>query len=120
MARDDPVDASPKEIRLYETPVGRVPFSEWMDSLEGQEIYEIVMLRLDKVERGSLGATKSVGEGVSEMIIDYGEGYRLYYGLIGPKGDIVVLLLGGMKRTQDADIKVAKEYWNDKEFNHGN
>jgi putative addiction module killer protein len=119
MARNDPVEAFPKEIRLYETPRGRVPFSDWMDSLEGQEIYEIIMLRLDTVERGSLGKTKRVGDGVSEMIFDYEEGYRIYYGLIGSKGDIVVLLNGGTKRTQDADIKLAKDYWNDKEFNHG-
>jgi putative addiction module killer protein len=109
------VDASPKEIRLYETPPGRVPFSEWMDSIEGQDIYEIVMLRLDKVERGTLGETKGVGEGVSEMIIEHGPGYRIYYGLIGKRADIAVILLGGEKKTQTADIKLAKRYW--KEFN---
>jgi putative addiction module killer protein len=113
------VDAFPKEIRLYETSLGHVPFSDWMDFLEGQDIYEIIMVRLDTVERGSLGKTKSVGSGVSEMIVDHGNGYRIYYGLIGPKADIVVLLNGGEKRTQEADIKLAKEYWNDKEFNHG-
>jgi putative addiction module killer protein len=111
------VDASPKEIRFYETSLGRVPFAEWMDSIEGQETYEIVMLRLDKVERGNLGETKSVGDGVSEMIIEHGPGYRIYYGLLGKHGDIVVLLLGGEKKTQTADIKWAKKYWNDKEFN---
>jgi putative addiction module killer protein len=113
------VDASPKEIRLYETPLGRVPFSEWMDSVEGQDIYEIVMIRLDTVERGSLGKTRPVGGGVSEIIIDLDDGYRIYYGLIGPKGDIVVVLNAGTKRTQEADIKLAKRYWGDKEFNHG-
>jgi putative addiction module killer protein len=111
------VDASQKEIQFYEKSNGRVPFSDWMDSIEGQDIYEIVMLRLDRVERGSLGETNNVGDGIAEMIIDHGPGYRLYFGLIGPKGEIVVLLLGGSKRTQDADIKLAKKYWNDKEFN---
>lgn len=113
------MDAVPREIRFYETPLGRVPFSEWMDSIEGEDIYEIVMVRLDTVERGSLGKTRSLGSGVSEMIIDHGNGYRIYYGLIGPRGDIVVLLNAGEKRTQDVDIKLAKQYWNDKEFNHG-
>jgi putative addiction module killer protein len=51
------------------------------------------------------------------MIIDYGPGYRIYYGLLGKRGDIVVLLVGGEKKTQTADIKLAKKYWNDKEFN---
>jgi putative addiction module killer protein len=117
MARNEAVDASQREIRLYETPLGRVPFSEWMDSIEGQDIYEIVLLRLDTAERGSLGKTRNLGDGVSEMIIDHGPGYRIYYGLIGVKGEIVVVLLGGSKRDQDADIKLAKTYWNDKEFN---
>lgn len=90
-----------------------------MDSLDGTDIYEIIMLRLDTVERGALGKTKSVGGGVSEMIIDHDNGYRIYYGLIGPKADIVVLLHGGTKNTQAEDIKTAKKYWNDKEFNHG-
>jgi putative addiction module killer protein len=111
------VDAFPREIRRYETHLGRIPFDEWMDSIEGQDIFEIVMLRLDKVERGSLGETHGVGDGVSELIIDHGPGYRIYYGLIGKQGDIVVLLLGGEKKTQKADIKVAKAYWNDEEFN---
>jgi putative addiction module killer protein len=113
------VDAFPKEIRFYETPFGRVPFSEWMDSIEGQDIYEIVMVRLDTVERGSLGKSRRLGDGVSEMIIDYGPGYRIYYGLLGPKAEIVVLLNAGEKRTQEEDIELAKKYWNDKEFNHG-
>jgi putative addiction module killer protein len=111
------VDAFPKEILFYETPLGRIPFAEWLDSIEGQDIYEIAMLRLDKVERGSLGETRSVGDGVSEMIIHHGPGYRIYYGLLGKRADIVVLLLGGEKKTQKADIKLAKEYWSDKEFN---
>lgn len=96
-----------------------MPCEEWIDSLEGQDIYEIIMLRLDKVERGTLGKTHGVGEGVAELIIDDGPGYRIYYGLIGPHGEIVVLLNGGEKKTQEADIKLAKKYWKDEEFNYG-
>jgi len=82
-----------------------------MDGLEGLPVYELIMLKLDKVERGNLGDARSVGEGVSELEIDYGEGYRVYFGLIGPRGEIVVLLNGGTKKTQNADIKLAKKYW---------
>jgi putative addiction module killer protein len=113
------LEAGPREIRFYETTLGRIPFEEWLDSLEGQDIHEIIMLRLDKVQRGSLGDTKSVGKGVSEFIIDDEGGYRLYYGLIGKRGELVVLLHGGMKKTQAADIKIAQDYWNDEEFNNG-
>ena len=77
------------------------------------------MLRLDNAERGTLGETKSVGSGVSEMIIEHDGGYRIYYGLLGPKGDIVVVLNAGKKKTQDADIKQAQKFWRDKEFNNG-
>ena len=111
------MEAFPREIRFYQTAKNRIPCEEWLNSLEGTYIYEIIMLRLDTVERGSLGKTRSLGEGVSEMIIDYDGGYRIYYGLIGPHGEIVVLLRGGDKSTQDADIKLAKTYWNDKAFN---
>lgn len=54
---------------------------------------------------------RSVGEGVSELVIDYGPGYRVYFSKIGD--EIVILLLGGDKSTQDKDIKRAKEYWHD-------
>lgn len=77
------MEATPREIRIYETAADREPFNEWMDTLEGQDIYEIIMLRLDKVERGTLGETRPVGEGVSELVIDYGPGYRVYYWSIG-------------------------------------
>jgi putative addiction module killer protein len=113
------VEANPREIRFYQTADNVVPCEEWLDSLEGQEVYEVIMLRLDKVERGTLGDTRSVGEGVSELRIDHDAGYRIYYGLIGRRGEIVVLLNGGEKKTQEADIKQAKKYWKDKEFNHG-
>jgi putative addiction module killer protein len=113
------VQSVPREIRFYETTLGRIPFEEWLDSLEGQDIHEIIMLRLDKVQRGSLGEAHSVGKGVSEFIIDHNGGYRIYYGLIGKHGELIVLLHGGTKKTQAADIKIAQDYWNDKEFNNG-
>ena len=58
---------------------------------------------------GNFSNAKSVGAGVSEFEIDYGQGYRIYYGL--HKDKLIVLLVGGTKRTQQADIETAKEYW---------
>jgi putative addiction module killer protein len=66
------------------------------------------MTRLDRVERGNFDH-KSVGEGVQELIIDFGPGYRVSFGQDGP--DFVILLIGGDKRTQPADIRAAKQYW---------
>jgi putative addiction module killer protein len=69
------------------------------------------MTRLDRVEQGNLGVHRSVSEGVSELIIDFGPGYRIYFGQDGL--DLVILLIGGTKRTQAKDIETAKAYWRD-------
>jgi putative addiction module killer protein len=107
------VEAFPRDIQRYETANGRIPFNEFMDALEGKQpdIYESIMVRLDHVEAGNLGKNKSVGSGVSEFIIDDGQGYRLYFGQIGKRGEIIVLLNGGPKKTQEEDIKLAKKHW---------
>ena len=105
------MEAFPREIRIYETEDGRRPFDEWMDTLEANPIYETIMVRLDRVERGNLGDTNPVGEGVSEFVFDDGPGYRLYYGVVGKRGELVILLNGGEKKTQTADIKLAKKHW---------
>ena len=67
--------------------------------------------RVLRIELGDLGDHKRVGDGVSEMRIDVGPGYRVYFGTIG--NSIVVLLLAGNKSTQDRDIERAKKYWKD-------
>lgn len=103
------MQATPKEIRLFETDDGRVPFAEWMDELEGQAIYGVIMTRLGRVEQGNLGVHRGVGEGVSELVIDFGPGYRVYFGRDGDF--LVVLLVGGTKSSQTADIEIAKSYW---------
>lgn len=81
-----------------------------MESYNRQKIYGIILARIKRVEGGNLGDCEPVGEGVSELKIDVGPGYRVYF---GQDGDEVVLLYGGTKKTQDKDIKTAKEYWRD-------
>ena len=68
-------------------------------------------MRLERIKLGNLGDFRSVGEGVCELRIDYGPGYRIYFGQIG--NIIVILLLGGDKSTQNRDIRKAIEYWKD-------
>jgi putative addiction module killer protein len=102
------VDARPKEIRIYEDEEGRAPFSEWMDRQEAP-LYGRVMARLERVELGNLGDHRGVGDGVFELTIDFGPGYRVYFGLDG--SELVVLLIGGTKKTQRRDIETAKQYW---------
>lgn len=67
--------------------------------------------RLNRLNLGNLGDYKSVGGGVYELRIDYGSGYRIYFGQIGTT--IILLLCGGDKRTQAKDIEIAQKYWQD-------
>lgn len=102
---------TPKEIRIYEIKVGKVPFTEWLDSLRDIKAQSKIRIRLARLEQGNLGNYRSVGEGVCELKIDYGPGYRVYFGQVG--STIVVLLCGGDKSSQEKDILTAQEYWLD-------
>lgn len=67
------------------------------------------MVRLKRIEMGNAGDAKPVGEGVSELRITEGQGYRVYFGQ--KRNELVILLWGGNKSTQENDIKIAKKYW---------
>jgi len=99
----------PRELRIYETEQGEVPFSSWLDSLRNQGARARIRKRLDRVELGNLGDYRSVGEGVFEFKIDYGSGYRIYFAQV----DLLIILLicGGTKSTQEQDILKAKKFW---------
>ena len=99
------------EIRYYVTAAGRNVFQAWFDGLHDRQAQLRIQVRLDRLERGLFGDVKLCGEGVSELRIDWGPGYRVYFGRVGRR--VVLLLMGGDKRTQDADIKRAKEHWDD-------
>lgn len=68
-------------------------------------------MRLRRVSNGNFGDSKSVGEGVSELKVDVGAGYRVYFGKHGQA--LVILLCGGDKGSQQSDIALAKTYWSD-------
>ncbi len=80
-------------------------FDRWLSRLKDLRGRARIIERIRSAERGNFGDCSSVGEGVSEMRIDYGPGYRVYFKRIGR--EIVILLAGGDKRTQSADIKTA-------------
>jgi putative addiction module killer protein len=104
-----PVFITPKEVVAFRARDGRVPFEEWLDDLKDKRAVARVLARLARVRQGNLGDCKPVGEGVSELRVDYGPGYRVYFGQKGRT--LVVLLCGGDKRTQDRDIRLAKQFW---------
>lgn len=113
-----PVENSPKEIRLYIAANGKVPLQEWLDSLKDRKTRIVIKRRLDRVEEGNFGDCKFVGEGVFELRVDYGSGYRVYFGQVGLT--VVLLICGGDKSSQEQDIKKAKTYWADYEHNQEN
>lgn len=82
-------------------------FADWIDSLTDLRAQARIQLRIDRLMNGNPGDVKPVGEGVSELRIDYGPGYRVYYCL---QGEIIIILLaGGTKSTQAKDIQIALE-----------
>lgn len=107
------MSVQPREIQNYITADDRSPYEEWIDSLRDSKAISQIDKRLRRVKLGNLGDYRSVGEGVFELRIDYGPGYRIYFGQIGLT--IVLLLCGGDKSTQQQDISKAKEFWRDYE-----
>ena len=105
------MEVQPREIRRYIAPNGRVPFLEWYNGVRDIKTKVKIDARLDRIELGNLGDYKTVGEGVCELRINYGPGYRIYFGQIG--STVVLLLCGGDKSTQKNDIRKAIEYWRD-------
>jgi putative addiction module killer protein len=105
------MEAQPREIQRYVTQFGKVPFDDWFYGLRNAKAKTIINKRLDRVRTGNLGDYRSVGEGVCELRIDYGSGYRVYFGQVG--STIVLLLCGGDKSTQEEDISIAIKYWTD-------
>jgi putative addiction module killer protein len=101
----------PKELRIYSTADGKKPFQDWIESLTDGEAKARILVRLERVRLGNLGDCKSVGEGVYELRIKIGPGYRVYFGRDGRV--FVILLCGGSKATQRKDIANGKAYWQD-------
>lgn len=99
------------EVFRYQTDDGKEPVTEWLLSLRDKQAQAKVRLRLKRLETGIFGDCEPVGEGVLELREHLGAGYRVYFGRHGRT--VVILLCGGTKRSQAADIKAAKEHWAD-------
>lgn len=97
------------EIRRYRTAAGEEPFTKWLFDLFDRQARARILARPEPLEVGNFGDAKFLRDGVHEMRIDWGPGYRVYYGRDGRT--VIVLLCGGDKRKQGADIKGAVELW---------
>jgi putative addiction module killer protein len=99
------------EVREYQTAEGKTPLTEWLQGLRDGATRARIVARLDRLKAGLLGDWKTVGDGVCELRIDHGPGYRVYYGQGGKT--LILLLCGGDKSTQAKDIERAHAYWKD-------
>lgn len=99
------------DVLRYQRMDGAVPLTAWLADLRDARVRAKLEIRFRRVSQGLFGDIKPVGEGVMELREDIGPGYRVYFGRHGAA--LVILLCGGDKRSQDTNIRLAKEYWLD-------
>lgn len=97
------------QVELYQRQSGVVPFRDWLDRLRDLQAVARIRARLTRIRAGNFGQARALGDGVYELKIDHGPGYRVYYAMAGKT--VVLLLIGGDKSTQKRDIETAKDYW---------
>lgn len=99
------------DILTYQTSDGVEPYADWLAGLADRQARARVLVRVLRMAAGNFGDYKPLDGGVCELRIDWGPGYRVYYALAGRR--VVLLLVGGDKRRQRADIAAALKYWQD-------
>lgn len=97
------------EVRHFRATDGTDVFGAWFDALRDRQAQQRIAVRVDRLALGLFGDAKPLREGVHELRIDHGPGYRVYYAIAGRS--VVLLLCGGDKRAQRADIARAVRYW---------
>lgn len=104
-------DAHQQELEVFQTATGQAPFNEWLESIRDKTTRNRIRVHLDRLEAGNFGNCQSVKDGVFELCLHFGKGYRIYFGKVD--NTIVLLLCGGDKSRQSQDIRRAKAYWRD-------
>lgn len=105
----------PKDIVIYSDAKGSSPFSVWLEGLKDIKVRQRILARLRRLEQGNFGDCQPIGNGLSELRLFFGAGYRVYF---GEEADhIVIILCGGDKSTQKKDITLAKAYWKEHKDN---
>ena len=100
-----------KELRYYKKANGQEPLVEWLNKFKDHVVRSRIERRIERLEIGNYGDCEPVGEGVFEVKLHFGPGYRVYFAEVGKT--IILLLCGGNKSTQVKDIETAKKYWRD-------
>jgi len=104
MATDDAI-----KVHEFIDENGRSPYKVWLESLGDKRAQAKIILQIDRMELGNFGDSQPIGNGLSELRIHHGPGYRIYYAREGK--NIYLILCGGDKSSQKKDIKLAKNIW---------
>jgi putative addiction module killer protein len=107
--------SSQKTVEIYRDKFGKEPYTIWIKSLKDSTTKARIEQRVRRIENGNFGNHKSVGEGVWELKLDFGPGYRVYF--VHENDQIVILLCAGSKNSQQRDVAQAQSYW--KEYKGG-
>jgi putative addiction module killer protein len=99
------------DVHYYVTKAGRNEVDEWIAELANNRTEARILARIERLSKGNFGDHKFLGQGLFELRIDFGPGYRIYYAMIGHA--CVLLLCGGDKRKQSSDIERARKYLRD-------
>jgi putative addiction module killer protein len=99
----------PKTLIVYQDADGNEPLANWLNSLRDVQGRKRISIRLRRLEQGNYGDCEPIGEGLLELRMFFGPGYRVYFG--EEDDNIVLLLCGGDKSSQTKDIEAAKAYW---------
>jgi putative addiction module killer protein len=99
------------EVFTYETADGKVPFDKWFLGIRDGTTRARIETRIDRLALGNFSNCEPAKEGVTECKMEFGPGYRVYFGIDGAA--VILLLIGGKKDTQDADMDLARKYWRD-------
>ncbi|MGI0495505.1 type II toxin-antitoxin system RelE/ParE family toxin [Alkalinema pantanalense CENA528] len=105
------MEATPWNVEVYTTSQGTQPFTEWLNSLKDTQGSNKILLRIRRIQMGNLGDHKFIADGVFELRMQFGPGYRVYFGKV--ENRVILLLCGGDKRSQESDIQKALKYWKD-------
>lgn len=103
------MDITERIVKEFITKNGKNPFRNWVDNLKNIQIQAKIDIRIARLRLGNFGDTKPVGQGVHELRVHFGPGYRIYFGIENEK--IILLLCGGEKKSQKKDIQKAIAYW---------
>lgn len=110
-------DIKQRPLIYYQTESGKIPFYEWLNTIKDKKDRLSIEVRLKRVQSGNFGDCKELvnTEGLYELRIFSGPAYRLYFTVVlnSDQVEIIVLLIGGNKSTQSADIQKAKKYYED-------